>query len=126
MADILIVDDNPRDCELLVESLRREGHGARCLPNGRDALGSMVNHPPDLVVTDVFMPEMDGVTFLEIVRAYLRFREIPVVVVSGFPEGIAVDRLRELGVSAVVEKDTGFLFKAMAAIRGVLSAAGVD
>ncbi len=122
MADILIVDDNPRDCDLLAEALRHEGHVVRCLPNGRDALGAMVNRPPDLVVTDVYMPGMDGVAFVGIVRAYLRFVDLPVVVMTAHPDGPAVDRLRELGVAAVVDKDARFLFRALAAVRDALAA----
>jgi CheY-like chemotaxis protein len=121
VADILIVDDNPKDCDLLAEALRREGHRARCLPNGRDALGAMVNRPPDLVVTDVYMPQMDGVTFVEIARAYLRFTDLPVVVMTAYPDSLAVNRLRELGVAAVIDKDARFLFKALAAVRAALA-----
>ncbi len=120
MADILVVDDNPKDCDLLAEALRREGHAVRCLPNGRDALAVMVNHPPDLVLTDVYMPGMDGVTFLEIVRAYLRFVDLPVVAITAYPESLAVTRLRELGVRDVVSKDARFLFKTLAAVRAAL------
>jgi CheY-like chemotaxis protein len=121
VADILIVDDDPSDRGLLAEALRRDGHAVRCLPNGRDALGAMVNRPPDLVVTDVYMPQMDGASFVEIVRAYLRFAELPVVVMTAYPDGLAVNRLRELGVAAVIDKDARFLFKALAAVRATLA-----
>ncbi len=58
--DILIVDDNPDNLELLKKILEAEGYNTRCAPNGHTAFMLAFNAPPDLILLDILMPEMDG------------------------------------------------------------------
>jgi CheY-like chemotaxis protein len=60
--------------------------------------------PPDAVVLDLLMPEMDGPSFLEVVRSYLRIQALPVVVLTGYGDSPMIDRARALNVSAVLVK----------------------
>jgi two-component system, sensor histidine kinase and response regulator len=55
--DIMIVDDNPANLKLLEDMLARQGHEVRSLPLGRLALAAAMEHPPDLMLLDVHMPE---------------------------------------------------------------------
>ena len=52
------------------------------VPNGRGALAVLLLGDVQLLVTDLRMPQMDGVTLLGVVRSYLRFHSLPVIVVS--------------------------------------------
>lgn len=104
MAKILVVDDDAKACEILVELLKRSGHDATCVPNGREALIRVMTETPDVVVLDLAMPEMDGPSFLEVVRSYLRLQSLPVVVLTGLVDSPMVDRAQALKVNSVLNK----------------------
>ena len=64
MADILIIDDEPGVLGVLRRILEGAGHSVSEAPNGEVALQEFEGKPADLVITDIFMPEMDGIEFL--------------------------------------------------------------
>ena len=80
---VLIVDDNPNDRRLIRRLLHAYKH-YRILEaqNGAAALALVQDTPPDLIVTDLSMPEMDGCRLLEALKGDARTAHIPVVVVS--------------------------------------------
>lgn len=104
MAKILIIEDQPDAASLLEKFLSKSGHQVTSVPNGREALSHVLNSVPDVVLLDLFMPEMDGPTFLEIIRSYLRLQSLPVVVLTGLPESPMVDRAQHLKVNSVLVK----------------------
>jgi DNA-binding NtrC family response regulator len=65
MADILIVDDEPKICRLLQDELNDAGHKALGLTSPVDALRKISDRPPDILITDLRMEEMDGITLLK-------------------------------------------------------------
>jgi CheY-like chemotaxis protein len=80
MARILVVDDSPIMQRLLTLILQRNNHTTVTMDNGRDALTFLADADVDLVVTDVNMPEMSGLTLLEQLRSNERTRNLPVIV----------------------------------------------
>jgi CheY-like chemotaxis protein len=104
MASILIVDDNSDACEGIAKLLRVGGHGVTCVPNGRDALLEVLSKPPDVVLLDLLMPDMDGPSFLQVVRLYLKMHSLPVVVLTGFTDSPMIERVLHLGVNSVLVK----------------------
>jgi len=66
--EILVVDDDARMRELIVKVLAREGYSARSLPRGQEVLQALEDEPPDLIISDIRMPEMDGLTLLQEVK----------------------------------------------------------
>jgi signal transduction histidine kinase/DNA-binding LacI/PurR family transcriptional regulator/AraC-like DNA-binding protein len=81
---VLIVDDDPRARRLTQEAV---GQGlpdfvVRTAVNGAEGLAAMLHQPPDLVILDLMMPEMDGFETLARMRADERTRQIPVVILS--------------------------------------------
>ena len=86
MARILLVADHPDTCEALSRFLQTGGHYVRCVPNGKEALAEVLNVVPDVVLLDLVMPEMDGPSFLEVVRSYLRLQSLPVVILTAFTD----------------------------------------
>jgi len=84
---ILVVDDHPASAAVLVDLLAGEGYRVRCAYDGQAALRAITQAPPDLVLSDVMMPKMDGVTLARQLRA--RGWALPVVLMSA--ECAAVD-----------------------------------
>jgi len=104
MAYVLIVDDEPDSSEFVGRYLDREGYRTACVPNGREAMAALINGQPDLIVLDVRMPEMDGIALLEVLRSYLRWTNLPVVLLTAHANKQQIDRARELGVRHVLHK----------------------
>jgi len=80
------------------------GHTVAGVPNGREALAAILADLPDVILLDLLMPEMDGPSFLEVVRSYLRIRSLPVVVLTGLTDSPMIDRARALSVNSILVK----------------------
>ena len=78
--DILLADDDEKIRKALGGLLTSLGHTVRTASNGREALDRMAAEAPDLVITDIQMPEMDGLALLKTTRG--RHPETPVVVMT--------------------------------------------
>jgi len=89
-AHVLVVDDNPLNCEMLARFLTKLGHTSEFAVNGREALAKIEDREFDLVLLDIIMPEMNGLQVLQQLRARDVLRHLPVLVVSG------LDSIREI------------------------------
>ena len=78
-SNILVVDDNPDKLGLLEAALRIAGYNVRTAVDGEEALAAIDSYPPDLVITDVMMPKMNGYELAERIRANPQTRFIPVI-----------------------------------------------
>ena len=78
---LLIIDDEPLSRELLQSSLSEQGYEVRIAKDGFAALAQLQGALPDLIVTDLKMPNMSGFEFLSITRR--RFPQIPTIAISG-------------------------------------------
>jgi len=78
----MIVDDEPANLALLEDMLVRQGHEVRSLPLGRLALAAAAKHPPDLMLLDVNMPEMNGYEVCERLKSTPELLDIPVIFLS--------------------------------------------
>jgi len=79
---ILVVDDDPASRELLRKVLASQGHEVVQAENGRAALSELTRQAPDLVVSDIRMPDVDGVQLLERMREVAP--DVPVILVTAF------------------------------------------
>ena len=85
-SDIMIVDDTPTNLKLLEDMLLQQGHEVRSFPLGRLALAAAARNPPDLVLLDVNMPEMNGYEVCERLKANGELAGIPVLFLSALSE----------------------------------------
>src|SRR6266436_3248616 len=102
MANLLIVDDELGMRQFLTHLFQREGHVVRAAENGRQAMELLRAGPSDLVISDVRMPDMNGIELLRSAREF--FPEIEVVLMTAFAN---VDTAREaflLGAYDFVQK----------------------
>jgi len=86
MGGIMIVDDVPANLQLLEEMLLQEGHEVNSFPLGRLALAAAVENPPDLILLDINMPEMDGYEVCERLKSIAELADIPVIFLSALNE----------------------------------------
>ena len=105
MAKILIVDDNAANRKLLVSLLGHEGHEMIEAVDGKDALAALRAQRPQLVMSDILMPTMDGYEFVRQVRADPELAGTPVIFQTAhYREGEAQRLAQVCGVSCVLAK----------------------
>src|SRR6185369_16990019 len=105
MADILVVDDNRANREALASLLEVAGHSARRASSARQALESALAGPPDLVISDVLMPGMDGYVLVRELRGDPRTAALPVIFYTAYFAGQdAQDLAQAHGVARVLVK----------------------
>lgn len=92
---ILLVEDEPDLAKVLVDYLTRDGFDASVEGNGANALARIRQTPPDLLLLDLMLPDLDGLSILREVR---KFSELPVIMVTARVEEI--DRLIGLELGA--------------------------
>ncbi|OYD98128.1 diguanylate cyclase response regulator [Nostoc sp. 'Peltigera membranacea cyanobiont' 210A] len=80
--NILIVDDAPDNLRLLIKILESQGYIIRKSLNGRMALQAAYRHPPDLILLDIFMPEMNGFEVCQQLKASKITEQIPIIFIS--------------------------------------------
>jgi CheY-like chemotaxis protein len=105
MSRILVVDDASLVRESLARLLTSAGNTAVTAANGRDAWLTLYEGVPDLILLDLMMPQMDGITFLKLLRHSDHWSGVPVIVITGFSDDKRlVGQARKLGVVDVLPK----------------------
>ena len=99
---ILVVDDEEIARENLVHSLTKAGYRAAAAADGRQALAVLAEEPCDLVLTDLRMPEMDGMELLAAIKR--RYPEVEVIVVTGHAAVDSAVAAMRLGAFTYVAK----------------------
>ena len=80
---ILVVDDEQHVVQVVRAMLTREGHEVIVASNGQEALRTIENCRPDLILLDIVMPEMDGATLAEELHKRQETAKIPIVFLTG-------------------------------------------
>ncbi|PKL44920.1 MAG: hybrid sensor histidine kinase/response regulator [Candidatus Riflebacteria bacterium HGW-Riflebacteria-2] len=83
---IMLVDDTPENLQLLREMFDREEYRVVAFPSGKLALAAAAKNPPDIILLDITMPEMDGFEVCERLKADEILREIPIIFVSALSD----------------------------------------
>jgi DNA-binding response OmpR family regulator len=103
VATILVIEDEDPICRILRVALEAAGHEVRQAPNGRIGLEMYRERPTDLVITDLFMPEMNGLdVVLELTREFLDTKVIAITGQGGEKEFSQVAKL--LGARQILHK----------------------
>ncbi len=86
MENILVIDDTPANLEILIRLFQKEGYKVRAVPNGMMGIRAAENEPPDIVLLDVNMPEMNGYDVCRAMKQTEKLRNIPVIFISALTE----------------------------------------
>jgi DNA-binding NtrC family response regulator len=103
MADIVVIDDEPRYRRLIAQVLTGAGHEVRQAADGAEGLAMCLEQTPQLVITDIVMPRMEGIeTILQLTR---QRPEIAVLAISGAePASVYLRAATALGAAASLPK----------------------
>ena len=104
MAKILVVDDDARNLRLAVTVLEQAGHEVLSAEGGAEGVEAALAHAPDLVLMDVQMPGMDGVSALRRLRAEPRTAALKVVALTALTMKGDCERLLADGFDGYIEK----------------------
>ena len=99
IADILVIDDTPENLALLSQMLTERGYKVRSVTKGSTGLRGAIAAPPDLILLDVKMPQMNGYEVCQRLKADLRTRDIPVIFISAL--GDVLDKVKAFQVGGV-------------------------
>ena len=103
MANILVIDDDPEMRSALEQTLTMAGHRVRLAEDGEEGLKLLRAQPANLVITDIFMPKMEGLETINALRQ--DFPNVPVIAISGRPElGNVLAIARRLGAVRILAK----------------------
>lgn len=118
---VLVVDDNPDDRKLLRRILEDAGYKVQEAPGGAEAISLIHTDPPNLIILDLMMPDVDGFAVLENLKMNQLTRDIPVVVVTAKELGKSERERLQQRVQALLQKG---LFDQNQLLTDVLSALG--
>ena len=96
---VMVVDDTPANLRLLTSMLESQGYKVAVFPRGRLALTAAIEDPPDVVLLDINMPEMNGYEVCERFKSIDKLADIPIIFVSAKTE--TIDKLRAFSCGAV-------------------------
>lgn len=103
-ARILVVEDNPINLRLAVEVLEMDGHTVRTAVDAEQALELLHGETIDLILMDIALPGMDGLSLTRALKADARFRSLPIVALTAFAMKGDEDRAMEAGCAAYITK----------------------
>lgn len=101
---ILVVDDEPAITLSLSFCLEQEGYRVLMAESGQKAVEIVVDDVPDLIISDVMMPEMDGFEFCRRIRDYYRTRQIPFLFLSAMNTPESQEFGMKLGCTDYISK----------------------
>ncbi len=104
MAKILVIEDVDINLDLFVALLEAYGHVVSSAKDGRSGLESARNDPPDLIISDLMMDEIDGFEVARRVRADKTSRHIPMIAVSALVNGDVQRRVEDAGFDHYIAK----------------------
>ena len=86
MTRVLVVEDDPDIAQLVVHYLAKAGFSTETVANGRDAIAAIAARPPDLLVLDLMLPQVDGLEICRIARANDATAGIPIIMLTARAE----------------------------------------
>jgi DNA-binding response OmpR family regulator len=107
LGKILVIEDNRDSRDILSKLLRMSGYDVVSASDGETGYSTAVTHEPDLIITDINMPRMDGIEFVKRVRLDVALAKTPVLVVTAFGSNVAREAI-EAGADASAEKPFDF------------------
>jgi len=120
---ILVVDDSAAIRQSITYVLQQGGYEVIEAKDGQDGLDTLTKmEMPDLIITDVNMPNLDGIGFIRRVREQIKFKFVPIVVLTTESQGDKMNEGKEAGATAWIVKPFN-ADKLLAVVKKVIGAA---
>lgn len=119
---LLLVDDDADTRDVYVQFLQEAGFIVEEAENGLDALQHIEKAKPDLIISGIIMPKMDGFTLVQALKQNIETAQIPIVFLSHLGRQEDQGRAKELGVDDFIVRDTTPLKEVVSRIRALLTA----
>ncbi len=88
----------------IMDILRMESFEVTLANNGRDAMELLAHQPADIVISDLFMPEMDGFRLISSIRNHASLSETPIIILSARTTNDTIDKVMALGSDLFIQK----------------------
>lgn len=105
---LLLVDDEPDIIEFLSYNFRKEGYEVLTAYDGKQAIEVVGEQHPDVIITDILMPNMNGITMCEEIKSRKENREVPVIFLSASNDDLFAVAAMKAGGSRYVSKPVRF------------------
>jgi len=102
--NILVVDDSESIREVVSFTLENEGYAVRVGHDGKDALKHLNGDPIDLVITDLHMPEMDGIELIKEIRNMEQYQRIPILFLTTESQAAKKQEAKTAGATGWIVK----------------------
>ena len=119
MIKVLLVEDTPSLATEIIDILKMEDFDTSLAKNGLDALSQLGVRRSDIVISDLFMPEIDGFQLITELKKDLNLKHIPIIILSARTTPDTIEKVMELGADLFIQKpcDSRYL---VSSIRKVL------
>jgi CheY-like chemotaxis protein len=101
---VLVIEDNPTDLKLMGEVLKMSGHIVRERTSAEEAVDAIAADVPDVILLDLHLPGMDGLTLVRHLKANAATNPIPVVAVTAYTDRYRRDDIVAAGCEACITK----------------------
>ena len=120
MIKILLVEDTQALAMEIMDILRMESFEVSLAINGRDAMEQLARQPADIVISDLFMPEMDGFQLISSIRNHPSLMETPIIILSARTTNDTIDKVMVLGSDLFIQKpcDSQYLVSSIKRLTG--------
>lgn len=103
-ARVLVVDDDLDLCAVLALFLGQNGYQVLTAPDPILARDLLERERVDMVITDLLLPHLDGIGFAEQLRALPRYKDVPILMITGHPSQALIDQGMRKGISLALPK----------------------
>ncbi len=102
--DILLVEDNRANQMVFRDLLEAEGYRVKCVDNGEDAVAAATELEPSLILMDIQLPGMDGLTATRILREDRKMRNVPIIALTSYAMPGDREKVLVAGCSGYITK----------------------
>jgi DNA-binding response OmpR family regulator len=104
MTKVLLVEDTPSLAIEIMDILRMESFEVELATNGSDAMQRLAQSPANIVISDLFMPVMDGFQLISSIRNHSSLKETPIIILSARTTSDTIDKVMALGSDLFIQK----------------------
>lgn len=104
MTNVLLVEDTSSLAAEIIDILRMENFYVSLAKNGMDALNQLKNKIPDIVISDLFMPEIDGFQLITELKNDSKLKHLPIIILSARTTPDTIEKVKELGADLFIQK----------------------